>query len=336
MGIGVISLSTSQKREIPTPPGPPGPPFTSDSADNGLSVDTISGRIVLGNDVGDPANPAQLLSSREILMDDQIAAAFEILLRSTLLGVTTHLTGGEIRVESDFDGPQPKIFVGSLTNTDLLSTITNRVNDRGNATIEAIATNDGQSTIQCVASGVAGSQALLRVASGLNDDWQIIPGLPAGVISFRVRGLFQTMAVNTSTLCTLIQSNTGSAFNGATLQVSGTHTYRKFPQSQTGTLNLDRDTDSAKMLTNSGALTINFPNMVGANFREGFFIDVHVNNAAGITINAGVGITIRYGGLSTSVGGTVSSTEVGAYIRIMIIDSTTYVTAFSIGLWSLT
>jgi len=42
----------------------PGPPFSLNSADNGLSVDPITKRIVLGNDTGGSA--AGLLSSREI------------------------------------------------------------------------------------------------------------------------------------------------------------------------------------------------------------------------------------------------------------------------------
>lgn len=44
--------------------GSPAPPFDPNSADNGLSVDPISGRIVLGNDAGDSL--ATLLSNREI------------------------------------------------------------------------------------------------------------------------------------------------------------------------------------------------------------------------------------------------------------------------------
>ncbi len=47
--------------------GTPGPPFDPTSADNGLSVDAITGRIVFGNDTGDSL--ATLLSNREIPMD---------------------------------------------------------------------------------------------------------------------------------------------------------------------------------------------------------------------------------------------------------------------------
>jgi hypothetical protein len=46
--------------------GGSGPPFAADSADNGLSVDPITGHIVLGNDLTDTA--ALLLSDREIAM----------------------------------------------------------------------------------------------------------------------------------------------------------------------------------------------------------------------------------------------------------------------------
>lgn len=61
MGIGVISLVTSQKREQS------GPPFVATAADNGLSVDTTSGRIVFGNDVA--ATTGRLLSNREVPMN---------------------------------------------------------------------------------------------------------------------------------------------------------------------------------------------------------------------------------------------------------------------------
>jgi len=54
----------SQKQE----PGglPVGPPFAADSAENGLSVDSLTGRIVLGQSPGDATNPATLLNDREI------------------------------------------------------------------------------------------------------------------------------------------------------------------------------------------------------------------------------------------------------------------------------
>lgn len=64
MSQGQGSFQTNQRTIIPPPPGPP---FVPTSADNGLSVDPVSGRIVLGNDLGGVA--AKLLSNREIPFD---------------------------------------------------------------------------------------------------------------------------------------------------------------------------------------------------------------------------------------------------------------------------
>lgn len=66
MSLGQGNISINQKKE--PAPGPPGPPFLLTSADNGLSVDPVTGRIVLGQAVGAVGNPAQFLSSREIPM----------------------------------------------------------------------------------------------------------------------------------------------------------------------------------------------------------------------------------------------------------------------------
>lgn len=60
MSRGIPSLNTSPKSE------PGGAPFNPNDAENGLSVDSVSGKIVLGNDSGDPLQPAQLLSDRVI------------------------------------------------------------------------------------------------------------------------------------------------------------------------------------------------------------------------------------------------------------------------------
>lgn len=57
MPIGVIGIQTNQKRDN-------GAPFPAGAANNGLSVDPISGKIVLGNNAG--AVTAALLSNREI------------------------------------------------------------------------------------------------------------------------------------------------------------------------------------------------------------------------------------------------------------------------------
>lgn len=354
---GVVGISTSAKQD---PAPQPGPPFTADSADNGLSVDSITGRIVLGNDEADPAAPAQLRSFRQI--DTQtIAGNFGILLNAGTSLILTRLLGNLIEIiGGDFsdpeihvigtDGSTPTISVQSgdfaigtirVTGGDDSEShiISQATTGSGNNIAEVAATSgiNGHSSVASTTQNTTG-QATLTVGAGNTDKLTIEAGVfNTGRISFKIGIGIQTIAINTTTFCTMVQSTESAAFNGATLQVSGSHTYRKFSQSQgAGTFTLDRNTDSAKVIRNSGALTIAMPNMIGANFRDGFFFDALVNNAAGITIDATAGVTIRYGSLSTSVGGTISSTDVGAYIRVQIIDSTTYNVCFSVGLWSLT
>jgi hypothetical protein len=46
------------------------PPFPLNAADNGLSVDPITGEIVLGQAIGEPGDPAKLLSNREIPLNN--------------------------------------------------------------------------------------------------------------------------------------------------------------------------------------------------------------------------------------------------------------------------
>src|ERR1700693_1537927 len=65
MSINQGSINVQQKQK-PFPP--PGPPFVITSANNGLSVDPVSGKIVLGQDIGQAGDPAQLLNAREIPM----------------------------------------------------------------------------------------------------------------------------------------------------------------------------------------------------------------------------------------------------------------------------
>ncbi len=117
MGIGAPALNTNQRRDIPQP----GPPFAATSADNGLSVDPVTGRIVLGGDVG---SPSQMLSVRVIEMSgfsvdfssvftltrinpggvsisdslsDIAIGSGSIIIRNVLLGLDQILTGNSIQ-----------------------------------------------------------------------------------------------------------------------------------------------------------------------------------------------------------------------------------------------
>jgi hypothetical protein len=59
-GQGAVTRSNGQQTAVP--------PFPTNAADNGLSVDPITGHIVLGSDLGNPV-PGQLLSARMIDMN---------------------------------------------------------------------------------------------------------------------------------------------------------------------------------------------------------------------------------------------------------------------------
>jgi len=58
---------------------PSGAPFLAGSANNGLSVDPVTGQIVLGQDIGAVGNPARLLSNREIPLNGRSFALGQIL-----------------------------------------------------------------------------------------------------------------------------------------------------------------------------------------------------------------------------------------------------------------
>lgn len=311
MGIGVISLQTSQKKEQS------GPPFVAGSANNGLSVDSITGKIVLGNDDSDLTAPARLISNRDIDMENA-GMSFRIALNSVLTGIKTLLSGDSLVISGgNFTGPFLRVDTGDFGTSEIRSTC----GDGGSSTIEARTGSLGFPTFR------------------LNNNFQDILDITAGnnVATFVV-GLSTTIiAIHTGFFSTQITGGIGRAFNHAALQINGPTTKYLFDDNQgPGNYAIDRNIDSSKVFTNTGALVLDLPNMVGSNFRSGFYIEANIIDVAGITIDADAGVTIRYGGLSTSAGGTIFSTEVGAYIRVKLVDSTTWAVCFSVGLWNLT
>lgn len=307
MGIGLVSLQTSQKRELS------GPPFVSTAADNGLSVDGVSGRIVLGNDVGDPAAPAALLSIREIDM-----GAFGIILNAIAAGIQTLLTGQLIDVVSA-NGSAPQVSVEDTLSGNPQMNVTVSGGLGGFASFNAFA--DPNDT------------ARFHLASG-NDEF-IISTNGAGAIDFFGPFGIEVMTLNTGTFQWQVGPGTGN-FNGADFQVNGTCTYRRLLSSKgAGAYNVDRDTDTGKLFTNSAANTFNLPNMAGANNRSGFIFRLTINNAGGSTIQLFAGQVIRFGSLTTSAGGTLSSTDVGATV-VLVWTSSVWITESFNGAWLLT
>ncbi|HSC39852.1 MAG TPA: hypothetical protein VLD19_18345, partial [Chitinophagaceae bacterium] len=234
MGIGIVAITTSAKKEQS------GPPFVSGAADNGLSVDSVSGKIVLGNDVGDPAAPGALLSNREILTEDTIGGAFSILLNAIQTGIITTLSGVAVRLAST-TGQAPAVTV-----TDSAS---------GTPSISAIVSGGlgGTATVQAVAD--ANDTARLSLSSG--SDMLKIEATGAGVITWTTNSGVLVMGLDTVNFQWAV--GPGSAnFTGADFCVGGSTTYRRFVIGKAaGAYNVDRDLDSAKIFTNSAANTFN-------------------------------------------------------------------------------
>jgi len=117
---GQSTLQTYQRRE------PSGAPFPANAAYNGLSVDTVTGQIVLGQDVGDVTNPAAFVSNRVIPMagfDLQIFGndetdAIPWLQWQTLFGNVNGRFGS-----SDFNGNRGTELIWQLPLSPLASNI---------------------------------------------------------------------------------------------------------------------------------------------------------------------------------------------------------------------
>jgi hypothetical protein len=104
-------------------------PMPTVGADNGVSIDTGSSNVVLGQDVGDPGNPAILLSPREIPTagnDVLMTGTGNLLLNKTVsTGEKLQLVGG-MKAENGFSAriqldPSP---VGNIDIITAFGTIT--------------------------------------------------------------------------------------------------------------------------------------------------------------------------------------------------------------------
>lgn len=312
MGLGACALITTAKKEQP------GPPFSSNSADNGLSVDAISGKIVLGNDQGDAAAPAALLSNREIVMEDSAANSFVILFNSILNAVLTQFTGFSIEIAGG-DNTTPSITVGGGDGCNAEIAVRTTTNSSANMVIQA---DSGQAALAMF----CGSDLAQLLSDGSGEVLFSISdfGIPITVITFYTNT--QRMQLGGIQVAT----------NGADVQISGTSTRRYLINGKGAvTYNVDRDLDSDKLFINSGAATFVLPNMVGANNRSGFIFRVAVKNAAGVIIQASAGQILRFGNITTSSGGTARDTTVGAVATLMW-DGSDWVAESFIGAWTFT
>lgn len=311
------------------------PPFPAGAADNGLSVDPVTGLIVLGNDVGDATEPARLLNAREIVTDDALGNFYALNLNSVNYGVNTALNGQDITITA---GAGAFAFPFITTQGADNSFVSNNIisGDFGQSQ-SLIQSGDFSQAGVDVVTGNLGLSYLHISSTDFNNQF-FINADGQGFINMAVRGAggLDFLRTDVASLNSQFSNNSMQTFNGATLQVSGTLTHRELVNGFSGNRNVDRDIDSSRFLYNTAAGTLLLPNMAAANTRLGFNLRFSCNNAAGITVQADAGQTILIGASASSVAGTISSTTVGSFGRISLLDSFTWVVENFTGTWVIT
>jgi hypothetical protein len=317
MGIGFAGLQTNQKRDAGSTGGS-GPPFIGDSAVNGVSVDfNDSARIVLGNAVGEPGNPARLTSDREIVTQENVLDPVQkVILHAVGSDIQTELTGSSVIVRGR-DGALPVVRAV--------------VADIGTASVEAVAGNNSTARV-LLDSGSSGISFLrIKAANGFFDIHSngtfinFKTALSATTLDF-LRVTISNRRVQVGPTLTVL----GIIVD---FQVSGSIGYRNLIFNRSGTYSVDRDLDSN--VINQGVATVyNLPDMTGGNNRNGFIFRYQNNNATSTRVVCAAGQTIKVGNLSTTSGGAITTAENGATVQL-IWDNIRWVTHSIMGAWTL-
>lgn len=313
--------------------GPAGPPFVATSAANGLSVDPITGKIVLGNDVLGVPGAAVLLSSREIAM-----ATF-------LLRLLYPTAGQSITFQND-------------TNLDLISLlITNAAKTRGinleftlpgttgtglrlqnkstNGSVETDLVNDAGRGIFTDVLGTAvagGDVSRVQVTGG---EYRIAV-LTAAAIMRWFTGANQRMALLNNGRFRIAANNTD---NTCLLQVDGTISGDRlvFPKNITP-YSINANQDRGDFFTNEGASALqvfNLPTAVLNTTTGGYRYSFYVQDVDGLQVTAAAGDTIRIAGTVTAAGGNISSLVIGSCITLQCINATEWVCESLSGSWTI-
>jgi hypothetical protein len=159
----IPGLATYQKKEIGS-----GPPFAVGSANNGLSVDIATGKIVLGENAGDVLQPAKVLTDREIPMD--LAGGVTGIFIVDAAGIATFLQLAPSRVLlSNAIGDFVQLFQSAAAGGGGAIVVSNAAGDTGmniNYGVMQIfspATAPFNSQINLITNGIAGIAATLDI-----------------------------------------------------------------------------------------------------------------------------------------------------------------------------
>lgn len=192
--LGQSSINTYQKRRQA------GAPFAAGSANNGLSVDTVTGKIVLGNDTA--GNLATLLSNRDIPLNGFLISLVDVpnsnliqfggtaifVKDTSIAGVQSILSPGVLDVTDTRAGSGAQITFSSAFGIQYLNTpdefyIGNSTADRRisllrSAFISKFGAIDVTNIIYAEANGGGASQ-LFRIVSGAGADQRLLIDIPS-------------------------------------------------------------------------------------------------------------------------------------------------------------
>jgi len=321
VGLGNIQYTSPGKAS--------GAPFTPSSADNGLSVDTVTGEIVLGNNVA--AILATLLSNREIPMStfqlQLLWAAAQSLtfgalgsgtLINAIISNAATLQGQNIQhnVASVFTGYRSKNF-NSLGEIEF-----DLANDINNGLF-----------INVLGSAKAGANTTIFLVAGA--EMRFNAATAAGFIRW------QTQSTNRMVL--LANGNLRVAANStdatARIQADGTISGDRVVSARNITpvaINLNQE--RGFFFTNEGAaalIVFNLPAAAAPGVTTGYHYTFYVQDVDGIRVTAAAGDTIRIGATVSAAGGTATSVTIGSCLRLQCINATEWVCESLVGVWTI-
>lgn len=310
---------------------PAGPPFVATSAANGVSVDPVTGKIVLGDQTGGVLST--LLNNRVIPM-----ATFSLQLLYPTVGQSfTFQPDGNLDLLSAFitNPAKTRGFNMEFTLPGTTATGLRLKNNSSSGGIEIDIVNDaGRGTfIDVLGTTMAGGDITRFQTTGNEMRYAAL-----GSAFFRwFTGVTQRMALLNNGRLRIAANNTD---NTALLQVAGTISGDRlvFPRNLTP-YSVDASQDRGNFFTNEGAsalIVFNLPTAVLNTTTGGYRYTFYVQDVDGLQVVAAAGDTIRVGTSVSAAAGNIQSTNIGSCITLQCINATEWVAQSVIGSWTVT
>ena len=338
MGLGVGDIFSVSKQ------AQPGPPFVPTSANNGLSVNGVSGKIVLGDDIGGILST--LISNREI----PLSTYFIKFKLGSVAKVQINPDGSGSIVDFFLANPATLIGLninhsvgGAGTGTTFNAIKSQNNSSTGNAANQVLNNLGNGVTISSKGSGtstgdigdITSTNQIFTITLSTGGQIMFTP-LEIRMTSV-VAGFFYRWYTNSIQRMVLLNNgnfriSTVNTDNGSTLQVDGTITGDGFilPRNITPyTINAQQD--RGDYFTNEGAGALQVFNLPAAT--RGNHYHFIVQNVNGIRIQASGANTIRIAATVSAAGAT--SVVVGSALDLIAINSNEWIAVSQIGTWTI-